>query len=94
MAIRLIEMQRILKETGSLYFHCDNTMGHYLKILLDIIFGEKNFRNSIIWNYSRNSILKNCYPKKHDILFFYSKTNVINYYPEKILQPYYNLNMK
>ena len=47
MAIRLIEMQRILKDTGSLYLHCDPTMSHYLKLLLDCIFGEKNFRNEI-----------------------------------------------
>ena len=53
MAIRLIEMQRILKNTGSLYLHCDPTMSHYLKLLLDIIFGEKNFRNEVVWCYSR-----------------------------------------
>ena len=51
MAIRLIECQRILKDTGSLYLHCDPTMSHYLKLLLDVIFGEKNFRNEIIWHY-------------------------------------------
>ena len=49
MAIRLIECHRILKDTGSIYLHCDPTMSHYLKILLDIIFGEKNFRNEIVW---------------------------------------------
>ena len=51
MAIRLLEMHRILKDTGSLYFHCDPTMSHYIKLLMDIIFGEKNFRNEIIWCY-------------------------------------------
>ena len=50
MAIRLIEMQRILKDTGSLYLHCDPTMSHYLKIVLDCVFGEKNFRNEIVWD--------------------------------------------
>ena len=94
MAIRLIEMQRILKEMGSIYLHCDPAMSHYIKLLMDIIFGEKNFRNEIVWKYTGNSIPKNCYPKKHDILFFYSKTKEINYYPERILQPYSELTEK
>ena len=49
MAIRLIDLRRILKSTGSLYLHCDSTMSHYLKIVLDCIFGEENFRNEIVW---------------------------------------------
>ncbi len=49
MAIRLIEMKRILKNTGSIYLHCDDTMGHYLKGIMDIIFGYENFRNEITW---------------------------------------------
>jgi len=49
MAIRLIECRRILKDTGSIYLHCDPTMSHYLKLVMDYIFGEKNFRNEIIW---------------------------------------------
>ena len=49
MAIRLIECHRVLKVTGSLYLHCDPTMSHYLKLLMDCIFEEKNFRNEIIW---------------------------------------------
>lgn len=75
MAIRLIEMQRILKDTGSIYLHCDPTMSHYIKLLLDIIFGEKNFRNEIVWNYTGPSNTKQYYPRKHDILFFYVKSN-------------------
>ena len=51
MAVRLIEMHRILKDTGSLYLHCDQTMSHFLKILLDCIFGGNNFRNEIVWCY-------------------------------------------
>jgi site-specific DNA-methyltransferase (adenine-specific) len=49
MAARLIELHRVLKPTGSLYLHCDPTASHYLKIILDTIFGAKNFRNEIIW---------------------------------------------
>ena len=75
MAIRLIEMKRILQDTGSLYLHCDPTMSHYIKILMDIIFGEKNFRNEIAWCYSGGGIPKKDYPRKKDIIFRYSKTN-------------------
>ena len=77
-AIRIIELHRILKDTGSLYLHCDNTMGHYLKILLDIIFGENNFRNSIVWWYETGGIPKKDFSRKHDLIFRYSKTN--NYF--------------
>ena len=49
MAIRLLEMRRLLKPTGSLYLHCDPTAGHYLKTLMDVIFGRSNFINEIIW---------------------------------------------
>ena len=52
MTVRLIELHRVLKPTGSLYLHCDPTAGHYLKILLDVIFGKQNFRNEIIWFYN------------------------------------------
>ena len=51
MAVRLIECHHILKASGSFYLHCDPTMSHYLKIVLDCIFNETNFRNEIIWNY-------------------------------------------
>ena len=78
MAIRLIEMHRILKDTGSLYFHCDQTMSHYLKILLDCIFGESNFRNEVVWCYQTGGVSKRWFARKHDIVFFYSKTK--NYY--------------
>ena len=75
MAIRLIECHRILKDTGSIYLHCDPTMSHYLKILLDVIFGEKNFRNEIVWGYRTGGNSKWQFSKKHDIIFFYSKSN-------------------
>ena len=76
MAIRLIECQRVLKDTGSLYLHCDPTMSHYLKLLLDCIFGESNFRNEIIWHYpNRFSRLGNFFSFMNDTLFFYSKTD-------------------
>lgn len=73
MAIRLIECHRILKSTGSLYLHCDPTMSHYIKILLDCVFGEKQFRNEVIWHYNSGPRGK-CFGKRHDTIFLYSKT--------------------
>ena len=74
MAVRLIEMYRVLKDTGSIYFHCDSTMSHYIKIMMDIIFGEENFRNEIVWFYPDTpGRSKKYFSKKTDTLFFYSK---------------------
>ena len=75
MAIRIIELHRILKDTGSFYLHCDSTMSHYLKILLDIIFSENNFRNEIIWHYSDGTNPKKDFKRKHDCIYRYSKNN-------------------
>ena len=74
-AIRLIECHRILKDTSSIYLHCDSTMSHYLKILLDCIFGEKNFRNEVVWDRMAGvkGNAKNQFPKSKDCIFFYSK---------------------
>ncbi len=74
MAIRLIECHRILKNTGSLYLHCDPTMSHYLKILLDCIFGDNNFINEIVWCYQTGGAGKRSFARKHDILLFYGKS--------------------
>ena len=75
MAIRLIEMKRIIKDTGSIYLHCDPHMSHYLKIIMDVIFGEQNFRNEINWHYGKWSNVAKCFQKNHDIILFYSKNN-------------------
>ena len=58
LVIRLLEMHRILKDTGSIYLHCDPTMSHYLKLLMDIVFEEKNFRNELVWHYETGSNTK------------------------------------
>ncbi len=76
MAARIVEMHRLLKDTGSLYLHCDPSASHYLKIVLDAIFGISQFQNEIIWNYhrfSRNSGRR--FARMNDIIFFYSKGN-------------------
>ncbi len=77
MAIRLVEMQRILKDRGSIYLHCDSTMGHYIKLLMDIIFGEKNFSREIIWVLANTSSgyksNVNNWIRGHDTIFYYIK---------------------
>ena len=73
MAQRLLAMKRILKDSGSIYLHCDPTAGHYLKLLMDAIFGDKQFRNEIVWGYkASNSPVKSFFPRKHDTLLFYA----------------------
>ena len=76
MAQRIIEMHRVLKDTGSLYLHCDPTASHYMKAVLDEIFGKDNFRNEIIWHYGqRTTFHKQHFSRKHDIILFFSKSN-------------------
>jgi site-specific DNA-methyltransferase (adenine-specific) len=86
MAPRLVELHRVLKPTGSLYLHCDPTASHYLRMLLDGIFGAENFRNEIIWRRSgsHNSAKRN--GPIHDTIFFYTKTK--EYKWNKIYRPY------
>jgi len=72
---RLIEMKRVLKENGSIYIHCDYRLVHYLKVKMDVIFGEKNFINEIIWEYGLGGSGKKSFSKKHDSILFYSKSN-------------------
>ena len=74
MAVRLLEMHRILKDSGSIYLHCDPTMSHYLKLVMDTIFGKQHFQNEIIWCYERGSRRKSQFGRKHDVILFYSKT--------------------
>ena len=80
MAMRLIECHRVLKDTGSLYLHCDPTMSHYLKLLLDCIFREKNFRNEIVWGYQRWTGATQHFQRMHDTILFYSASpiNIFN----------------
>lgn len=75
MAIRLIELKRVLKDSGSLFLHCDPTASHYLKLLLDSIFLPNNFRNEIIWHYRKWPSGNRQFQRNHDCILFYSKTN-------------------
>jgi site-specific DNA-methyltransferase (adenine-specific) len=84
MAVRLIEMWRVLRPTGSIYLHCDPTASHYLKAVMDAIFGWKNFKNHIIWHYQTGGAGKSQYAKKHDVILFYSKSDDFNFYPDRV----------
>lgn len=71
---RCIELHRVLKETGSFYYHCDWHASHYVKVMLDQIFGENQFQNEIVWKRSQNrSSMSRIYRRAHDVLFFYSR---------------------
>ena len=73
MTARLVELHRVLKPTGSLYLHCDPTASHYLKLILDTIFGGQNFRNEIVWKRTSAHNDAKRFGKIHDVLFYYSK---------------------
>ena len=81
MAVRLLEMRRVLKSTGSIYLHCDPSASHYLKMLMDAVSGRENFRNEIVWCYSGGGIPKYDFPRKHDVLLRFTKTRAYNYQP-------------
>ena len=75
MTIRMVELCRVLKSAGSIYLHCDPTASHYLKIMLDAVFGKEQFRNEIVWKRSHAHSKAKRYGPVHDVLLFYSKTN-------------------
>ena len=79
MAVRLLEMQRVLKPTGSIYLHCDPTASHYLKAVLDAIFGPRNFRNEIVWCYRGGGVPRSGFARKHDLIFRYSKGKAVTF---------------
>jgi DNA modification methylase len=74
MAPRLVELRRVLKPSGSIYLHCDQTASHYLKLLMDAVFGPACFRNEVIWSYRRWPSPAKRYQRMHDVLLFYART--------------------
>lgn len=91
MTLRVTEIFRVLKPTGSFYLHCDPTASHYLKLVLDAVFCPQggDFRNEIIWCYNIGGrVSKNAYGRRHDTIFFYTKSNKYNFYWDKILDEF------
>ena len=76
MTPRLVELRRVLKSTGSIYLHCDPNASHYLKLLLDAVFGSANFRSEIVWRRAnaKGQAFKG-YPHNHDTLLYYSRSD-------------------
>ena len=88
LGVRLMECHRILKPTGSIYLHIDSTAHAYAKVLLDGIFGRDNFRNEIVWCYTGSANTPRWFPRKHDTILFYSRSNAFTFNREAIRIPY------
>lgn len=83
---RIREIHRVLKDTGTMYLHCDWHAGHYLKVMCDSVFGMGNFRNEIVWCYAGGGVPKKDFPRKHDTIFRYTKGT--DYFFEPVYRPY------
>lgn len=89
MAVRLLEMKRVLKLTGSIYLHCDPTASHYLKAVMDAIFDWRNFGNHLIWYYRGAGVPKSSFARRHDIILRYAKKLGKHHFdPDPARQPY------
>lgn len=84
---RLILMQKVLAPGGSIYLHCDPTASHYLKVMMDAVFGRENFRNEVVWHYATGGASKRHYAKKHDTLLFYTKDDKYYFDADSIRVP-------
>jgi len=89
---RLIEMKRVLKQNGSIYLQMDTRINHWMRILMDKVFGYDNFLNEIVFAYSGGGISKRHYPRKHDVILFYSKSGKHYFSNEK--KPYSDMSSK
>ena len=81
MAQRMVELHRVLKDTGSIYLHCDPTASHYLKLLMDAVFGPENWRNEIIWKRTSAHNSATRYGPNHDTILFYTKSRQVHLEP-------------
>jgi len=89
MAVRLIELHRVLKSTGSVYLHCDPTASHYLKLLMDAVFGPHHFQNETIWQRTLSKgLMKRRLPSNHDVLLSYWKGDEATWNLESTFRPY------
>ncbi len=84
MAPRLVDLRRVMKPTASIYLHCDSTAGAHLRLLMDAVFGTDNFRNEIVWRRTNARSTAGSYPKLHDIILFYTKTDEFHFEQLKV----------
>ena len=82
MTPRLDEIKRLLRPTGSIYLHCDPTASHYLKVIMDSVFGGENFRNEIVWCYRGGGVPRRDFARKHDVILRYSKSKDYGFNPQ------------
>ena len=87
LSVRLLEMHRIIKSTGSIYLHCDHTANSF-RMAMDAVFGKNNFRNEIVWCYTRPSNTRRSFPRKHDTIFFYAKSEATTFNRDAVRIPY------
>lgn len=92
MSVRIVEMKRLLKPTGSIFLHCDWTASHYLKMMLDGIFTTKGFRNEIVWCYTGPGNAKKQFPRKHETIFWYTKGKKWTFNYDDIRVPYQKMS--
>ncbi len=85
---RVRELRRVLKPNGSMYIHCDWHASHRLRTLMDNIMGALNFQNEIIWYYRGGGISKKRFARRHDNIYYYSKSTEVNFYPDEVREPY------
>ena len=88
MAVRLVELRRVLRDTGSIYLHCDPTASHYLKLVMDSVFGAKNFRNEVVWGYTGPGNYRRDFPRKHDTVFRYVMGKAWTFNADDVRVPY------
>ena len=89
MTPRLVELRRVMKDTATIYLHCDPTASHYLKMLMDSVFGPENFRNEIIWRRtSAKGLMTRRLPSNHDVILACQKSNEARWNASAIFQPY------
>lgn len=94
MAPRLLELRRVLRDTGSIYLHCDPTASHYLKLLMDAVFGPENFRNEIIWLRTLSKgLMSKRLPNNHDIILAYTGGENATWNSEAVFTPYDEENL-
>jgi len=84
---RALDMHRVLKPTGSIYLHCDWHANAYLKVMMDGIFGAKNFQNEVVWCYEIGGRSKKRWARKHDTILFYSKTDKFHFDSSAAAEP-------
>ena len=85
---RLGEMRRVLKPTGSVYLHCDPTASHYLKVMMDAVFGRERFQNEFIWYYGGGGASKSRWGRKHDVVLFYSVSDKWTFNSDAVREPH------